>query len=295
MRRTAFLLIVCAVFASACSYGPYMFNVSETKVDERATSIKDLNEDENLNPPGSIEDLGERYTFLIIADPHTGPRVSGSVAARFLAKYDAWINGADEREKPRFIVNLGDVLDSGKQSQADTYQEMVGRMGSAIGGENAGKLPHYGVIGNHDLYASDGWDVWARNFYPHTSYYRFKIGGFSYYFLDTGNGTLGKPQLEDLEKRLAEDENAKIVLMHYPVVSDSSFCLQNTVERNRLLRDFAGSNVKMIFSGHYHRGDTHRYGSMTEVTVKSFGFNGTALLVTVDNATQSITWREINF
>ncbi|MDE7391773.1 MAG: hypothetical protein K2M90_04830 [Treponemataceae bacterium] len=100
---------------------------------------------------------------------------------------------------------------------------------------------------------------------------------------------------EDLEKRLADDKNAIIVLMHYPVVSDSSFCLQNTVERNRLLRDFANSNVKMIFSGHYHRGDTHHYGSMTEVTVKSFGFNGTALLVTVDNATQSIKCREINF
>lgn len=270
-----------------------MFNVSETKVDERATNIIDLNEneDEKLNPPGSIEDLGEIYTFLIIADPHTGSRVSGSVAERFLAKYNEWLSGPDGHDKPRFIINLGDVLDSGKQSQADDYHALMKKL-DTVANES---LPHYSVIGNHDLYASDGWDVWARNFYPHTSYYRFKIGDFSYYFLDTGNGTLGKPQLEDLEKRLAEDKNAKIVLMHYPVVSDSSFCLQNTVERNRLLRDFAGSNVKMIFSGHYHRGDTHHYGSMTEVTVKSFGFNGTALLVTVDNATQSVTWREINF
>ena len=294
MRRIAFLLIVCAVFASSCSYGPYMFNVSETKVDERATSITDLNEDEQLNPPGNIEDFGETYTFLIIADPHTGPRVSGSVAERFLAKYDEWLSGADERDKPRFIINLGDVLDSGKQSQADDYHAFMKQLGTVADDFNE-LLPHYSVIGNHDLYASDGWDVWARNFYPHTSYYRFKIGGFSYYFLDTGNGTLGKPQLEDLERHLAKDEKAKIVLMHYPVVSDSSFCLQNTVERNRLLRDFADGNVKMIFSGHYHRGDTHRYGGMTEVTVKSFGFNGTALLVTVDNVTQSVTWREINF
>ena len=268
-----------------------MFNVSETKVDERATNIIDLNEDET---PGSIEDLGEIYTFLIIADPHTGPRVSGSVAERFLAKYDEWLSKAKECDKPRFIINLGDVLDSGKQSQADDYHAFMKNLDTVADGFNK-SLPHYSVIGNHDLYASDGWDVWARNFYPHTSYYRFKIDKFSYYFLDTGNGTLGKPQLEDLEKRLAEDENAKIVLMHYPVVSDSSFCLQNTVERNRLLRDFADGNVKMIFSGHYHRGDTHHYGSMTEVTVKSFGFNGTALLVTVDNATQSVTWREINF
>lgn len=266
-----------------------MFNVSETKVDERATNIKEI------DSPVNIKDSDEQsYTFLIIADPHTGSRVSGSVAERFLAKYNEWLSGASECDKPRFIINLGDVLDSGKQSQADDYYALMKELGTVADDFNE-SLPHYSVIGNHDLYASDGWDVWKRNFYPHTSYYRFKIGRFSYYFLDTGNGTLGKPQLEDLEKRLAEDENAKIVLMHYPVVSDSSFCLQNTVERNRLLRDFAGSNVKMIFSGHYHRGDTHRYGSMTEVTVKSFGFNGTALLVTVDNATQSITWREINF
>ncbi|MDE7227093.1 MAG: metallophosphoesterase [Treponemataceae bacterium] len=294
MRRIAFLLIACAVFASSCSYGPYMFNVSETKVDERATSITDLNEDEQLNPPGNIEVFGETYTFLIIADPHTGPRVSGSVVKRFRAKYDAWINEAADYEKPRFIINLGDVLDSGKQSQADDYHAFMKQLDTVANDFNE-SLPHYSVIGNHDLYASDGWDVWARNFYPHTSYYRFKIDKFSYYFLDTGNGTLGKPQLEDLEKQLVDDKNAKIVLMHYPVVSDSSFCLQNTVERNRLLRDFADGNVKMIFSGHYHRGDTHRYGGMTEVTVKSFGFNGTALLVTVDNATQSITCQEINF
>ncbi|MDE6736607.1 MAG: metallophosphoesterase [Treponemataceae bacterium] len=285
MRRIAFLLIACAVFASSCSYGPYMFNVSETKVDERATNIKEI------DSPGNIEDFGETYTFLVIADPHTGPRVSGSVADRFLVKYNEWINGPDGHDKPRFIINLGDVLDSGKQSQADDYHAFKKQL-DTVANE---LLPHYSVIGNHDLYASDGWDVWARNFYPHTSYYRFKIDKFSYYFLDTGNGTLGKPQLEDLEKHLADDKNAKIVLMHYPVVSDSSFCLQNTVERNRLLRDFADGNVKMIFSGHYHRGDTHRYGSMTEVTVKSFGFNGTALLVTVDNATQSVTCQEINF
>lgn len=285
MRRIAFLLIACAVLASSCSYGPYMFNVSETKVDERATNIAEIDSPKT-------EDM--RYSFLIIADPHTGPRVSGSVAGHFLAAYNKWMNEADERDKPRFVVNLGDVLDSGRQSQADEYQAFMQQLGTVADDFNE-SLPHYSVIGNHDLYASDGWDVWKRNFYPHTSYYRFVIGGFSYYFLDTGNGTLGKPQLEDLEKRLAEDKNAKIVLMHYPVVSDSSFCLQNTVERNRLLRDFADGNVKMIFSGHYHRGDTHHYGNMTEVTVKSFGFNGTALLVTVDNATQSITWREINF
>lgn len=285
MRRIAFLLIACAVLASSCSYGPYMFNVSETKVDERATNIAEIDSPKT-------EDM--RYSFLIIADPHTGPRVSGSVADRFLAAYNKWMNEADERDKPRFVVNLGDVLDSGRQSQADEYQAFMQQLGTVADDFNE-SLPHYSVIGNHDLYAGDGWDVWKRNFYPHTSYYRFEIGGFSYYFLDTGNGTLGKPQLEDLEKRLSEDKNAKIVLMHYPVVSDSSFCLQNTVERNRLLRDFANSNVKMIFSGHYHRGDTHHYGDMTEVTVKSFGFNGTALLVTVDNATQSITWREINF
>lgn len=285
MRKIAVLLLACALSVSSCSYGPYMFNVSETKVDERATDIAEI------DPPKTE---GTTYSFLIITDPHTGSRVPRSVAERFLAIYETMMAEADDTARPQFIINLGDVLDSGRQSQADEYEEFVGRLGSAARIRHE-TLPHYSVIGNHDLYASDGWDVWKRNFYPHTSYYRFKIGGFSYYFLDTGNGTLGKAQLEDLEKHFAVDGNAKIVLMHYPVVSDSSFCLQNTVERNRLLRDFANNNVKVIFSGHYHRGDERRYGGMTEVTVKSFGFDDTALLVTVDETAQSITWREINF
>ena len=278
MRRLAFLLLVCAAFVSSCSFGPYMLNVSETKVDERAKNIK------IIAPPKTTE---KKYSFLIITDAHFGSRVSSSLADDFLKKF--------KELNVSFIINLGDTLDSGKQGQGDDYQAMVEKMGSSAR-SLSDLLPHYAVIGNHDLYASDGWDVWSRNFYPHTSYYTFTLDGFAYYFLDTGNGTLGKPQLEDLERQFARDRSTpKIILMHYPVVSDTSFCLQNSLERNRLLSDFAKANVKMIFSGHYHPGDEHNYGSFSEVTIKSFGFYNTALLVTVNNETKSISYQRISF
>lgn len=285
MRRLAFLLLPFAALAVSCSYGPYMLNITETKVDERATSIKEI------PPPES--DFGSAYSFLIITDAHFGARGSDSLADRFLEKYNEIMSESSEEEKPRFIINLGDTMDSGKQEQADGYCAMIEKIGSSA--RTLSKtMPHYSIVGNHDLYAGDGWEVWERNFYPHTSYYTFNLGGIEYYFLDTGNGTLGKPQLADLEARLSCDTSTpKIVFMHYPFVNDTPFCLQNTLERNRLLSIFAKSNVKTVFSGHYHLGGERNYGSFKDVTLKSFGYHHNAMLVTVRGET--VLYKKITF
>ena len=179
------------------------------------------------------------------------------------------------------------------------YRDLLARLATPtdVTDPESKTMMHYTVIGNHDLYASDGWDVWERNFYPHTSYYTFKLRSFAYYFLDSGNATLGKPQLEDLEAHLKADPSTpKIIFIHYPVVSNlTEYCLQNTLERNRLLSDFAKSNVRLIFSGHFHPGSAQSYGTFKEKTVKSFGFNDVALLVTVNDETQTISYEEIDF
>ena len=276
-----------------------MFNISETKVDERATSLATV-----LSPEQTEGAFGPVYTFLIIADPHFGSDSSNEHADVFVKKYNALLadDTVSDAYKPKFIVNLGDIMDAGKQGQANMYRALLAKLhvDTDMTNPEGHQMMHYTVIGNHDLYASDGWETWKMNFYPHTSYYKFEVGAgdkkFSYYALDSGNGTLGKPQLEDLELRLAADPNPKIIFIHYPVVSNlTEYCLQNTLERNRLLSDFAKSNVKIIFSGHFHPGSSQSYGDFKEKTVKSFGYNDTALLVIVNNETQTVTYEEITF
>ena len=299
MKKLAFLLAVLSILVSSCSYGNYMLHFNGSQVDDRISSIVTI-------PASELPAItaGSSYSFLIIADAHYGSSKTNKHTDRFIEKFTLALENADETKRPRFIINLGDIMDDGLQSEATDYLALEKKL-KVIAKEKLGlsspdDYKTFSIIGNHDLYDEDGWETWKKNFYPatkyRTSYFRFTLGSFSYYFLDTGNATLGLTQLEDLEKQLPSDSNPKIVFQHYPIVLDvSSFCLQNTLERNRLMRDFARSNVRNIFTGHYHPGNSNDFGNFVEKTVKSFGYNDVALLVTVDDAKKSVSYEEIKF
>lgn len=298
------LCLLAAILISSCSLGNYMLNIYGSRVDDRATSIVTL-------PAGDLPVLSENaYSFLILTDAHFGAGKTNKRLDAFLTRYkQLFTSDVPSKDRPLFIINIGDITDNGFQGQADDYLALEKKMRKiALGYDENAEVPDtelekfkvYATIGNHDLYTQDGWDIWVRNYFPAkkygTSYYRFTLGSFSYYFLDAGNGTLGQPQLEDLETRLATDATPKIVFLHYPTVLNiSSFSLQNTLERNRLLNDFAKSNVRNIFTGHYHPGNDNNFGNFVEKTVKSFGYKEIVLLVHVNDALQMVTYEEISF
>ena len=284
-----------------------MLNFFGNRVDDRAATITTL-------PAADLpEALGEQYSFLIIADAHFGSKSTNQHLDRFLAKFKELCEAADKTKRPAFLINLGDIMDDGFQKEADAYLALEKKMKKiALGKGVDDDVPEatlatyrtYAIVGNHDLYAQDGWDIWTRNIFPgtkyNTSYYNFTLGGFTYYFLDTGNATLGLAQLEDLEKRLSADAKPKLVFMHYPISLDNSliftsFCLQNTKERNRLIHDFVRSDVRQVFTGHYHPGNENDFGNLREKTVKSFGYKEIVLLVHVDDSTKSVSYEEISF
>ena len=279
---------------SACSYGVYWATVTGSRVEDRATSLLTLTG--NDVPEEAVKALGSAYSFVIITDAHIGAsKVDTAKHNDFAAWFEKQLQNSDAKKRPAFILNLGDTMDSGKESQADEFNAFTDRL-AALAKSTLGVSDYkvYAILGNHDLYPSDGWDVFKKTLYPHTSYYKFAIGSLTYYFLDTGNGTLGNPQLTSLHDALFADSNTKIILMHYPLFSELSiFCLQDTIERNRLISYFAKTNVKYVFNGHYHPGGGYDYGPFKEVTIESFGFKQVALLVTVDG--QEITTEEISF
>ncbi|MBQ9630195.1 MAG: metallophosphoesterase, partial [Treponema sp.] len=104
-----------------------------------------------------------------------------------------------------------------------------------------------------DLYKNE-WNYFKETVFPHTTFFHFKSKSFSWYFLDTGNLTLGINQYTALEKALKNDNSQKLIFSHIPLYSNGEFYAspQDTIERNLLISLFKKTNVKMYFAGHTH-------------------------------------------
>ena len=283
--------LILLLSATACSYGAYFLRFDEESPESRAKSALTLNDDDL--PPLTAH----RYSFVIITDTHFGASKSRN-DDKFIAWLDTQLDAADEGLRPRFVVNLGDTLDSGRDGQADDYIAFCEQLQETAARHNLPRFPVYAVLGNHDTY-NNGWEVWKRRVYPYTSYYTFTTAdGFSYYFLDSGNGTLGEAQLNDVIARMKDDPRPKLVFTHYPIYGNAIyyFTLQDTMERNLLIDAFARNNVRYIFAGHDHKDHRNTFkDDFREHDIASFLYSDVCSLVTIDETTGGVTSKNIDF
>ncbi|MBO7122614.1 MAG: metallophosphoesterase [Treponema sp.] len=289
--------IVFSLILASCNYGLPMFLFTETGVEDRATKALPL-----FGP--NLPQVGYRgkYSFIVLTDSHFGDSKHERRDQNFLLVFTTLLQTADPALRPSFIVNLGDSMDGGHESEADSFNATA-----AVWIETAKKelgvsdYKVYSILGNHDLYNS-GWEVWRRKIYPYTSYYTFTLnaGGpynFDFWFLDTGNGTLGANQIEDLENNLKKSARPKIVFMHYPVYAGGIFyfALDDVQERSILISDFAANNVKYVFEGHKHSIHSYDYKSFKEEVVGAYLENKVFGLVTVDESTGSVSFARMGY
>ncbi len=291
--------LVIAILLSACNYGFPIFSYGGTGVEDRAKTAAELSGDQLPALPN-----GGKYSFIVLSDSHFGSTKSDRAEERFLKTFKELLQTPDQSLRPRFIVNLGDTLDGGRSGEADSFNAVRAtwiEAGKAALGTSDYKV--YSILGNHDLY-NDGWDVWKKKIYPYTSFYKFTLnsggaanGGFDFLFLDSGNGTLGGPQIEDLEKKLRSSARPKIILTHYPIYAGGIFyfALGDTEERARLISDFAGGNVKYIFEGHYHPYRDFDFGPFKEADVGAYLEKKKFGLVTVDETTASVSFTRMGY
>lgn len=262
-----------------------MFEFEEDSVNERSHSVTAI-------APPDINGSSV-YSFIVITDPHFGASEKRHDDA-FINWFSAQLD-ADDAMKPRFMVCLGDTMDSGNSSGANDYNEFCAKL-KLIAEEKSGiKFAAYSILGNHDLY-NNGWEVWQRKIYPHVSYYKFAINKISYYFLDSANGSLGQKQIKNLESQLAADSNPKIIFSHYAIYAGGIlyFTIQDTLERNRLISDFARNNVKFVFAGHAHTNHSSNTGFEERVTA-SYLYSRAFRLVTVNEETGAISESLLHF
>lgn len=202
-----------------------------------------------------------RVKAMIITDLQIGDKTA------FIPE-EAFYQSVIEKE-PDMILVLGDIAHHGKESEYQEYKAFIDDIPTHL--PNGQKIPVYCALGNHDLYSS-GWELYKKYTTPDSNFYRLKTRNVSWYFVDSGGGTLGKTQLSFLKKEFQQDPNYKFVFTHYPFYGDEDltyFSLGNIRERAFLLDLCAKSNVKAIYSGHFHDGGYHDFGPFYEKVVTS--------------------------
>ncbi|MCR5763168.1 MAG: metallophosphoesterase [Treponema sp.] len=282
-RFLSLIFIPVSLSFFSCSYGFQKFLDHGESVEERLCDLTDIT-------AASVS--GSPYSFLIITDVHFG----NSKSRRdddFINVLQSKINDGTISPAPSFAVCLGDIADHGKRSEYEQYNNFASRIEGIIGGKV------YNVVGNHDLY-NNGWDEYEELIYPYVNFYRFSIGSISYYFLDTGSGSMGKPQFNSFKSAMANDSNYKIVCTHYPAYGTSDFfasyySLQNTLEADQVLTLLKESNVIAYLSGHMHAEHHTNFGSFTEYVVPAFLSNEKFAVMTVNESSHSASYESYGY
>lgn len=267
MKRFGCLYIVLCFFSLfffSCSYGWDDFFYREDQVNSRSDSIVRLDGTSFAPSVGS----DKCFSVILMTDVHFGKE--GGKNPEYILSWVKAKSGflAAEGFPAKFIICLGDVTSSASLKEYSDYVDLC----TGIKGETG--LQVYTIPGNHDLYNS-GWSYWSTMVYPYFGAYKFttanEFGAYSWYFLDTANGTLGNEQLEDLSSMMENDPNYKVVLSHYPIYGDGMwyYILQNENERDTLVQLFAKNNVKLVLEGHMHLEKNCHFGAYFEEKVLS--------------------------
>ena len=200
MKKTHLILLfaAAAIFATGCDrldIAGMVVNRSDTE--ERVADWLDYNA-QNSEPV--IENVPDEYCIYSTSDSHYSDRDGFELQG---PKDRLYKYVTVERNDPKAIFSLL-VGDLANQSGEAGYRRADSSM--RFNAETQVKNdPCFPVLGNHDLYYD------CAKFYKqyfHTSTYTVTVktvGGFKdlYIFLDSGNGTHGKRQLEWLEEKLS--------------------------------------------------------------------------------------------
>lgn len=256
--KNSFILFIFFISASlvSCEFGLHEFLYRPDSVSDRSTRIVDL-------PHQPVVPVDKKFRCVIFTDIHFGKNHK-----RYDEEFLKWLRDKPTSDKPLFVISLGDIADHGKENEYKEYAAFLDKIKSICTDSD---FRIYTAVGNHDLLNS-GWRHWKKYVYPHVPYYRFKTGKFSWYFIDTGNGVLGEPQLTNLVQEMRADPNPKFVFSHYAIYGGGIpyFVMLNQKERAIIIDTFARNNVKAFFAGHYHNSMIkYDYGYFFELVVKS--------------------------
>ena len=266
MKKTHLITIAAAmILATSCNrldIAGMVVNRSDTE--ERVADWIDYN---NQYGEPVIENAHDEYHIYSCSDSHYSERDS-IVPQGEKDRLYKYITA--ERNDPMaiFAIHAGDMVnESGEKGFLMTEAALEYNPET-----QAEDDPCFLVMGNHDVYF-DCAPYFKQHF--HTSTYTVTVktvGGYQdlYIFLDSGNGTHGKRQLEWLEEKLSHREDYRhcIVISHNwlfrtsynytttPAANlpqDEQYAFMDLMSRN---------NVEVVLMGHFHMREQRQFGGV---------------------------------
>jgi 3',5'-cyclic AMP phosphodiesterase CpdA len=194
-----------------------------------------------VNPKRIIPRVGGpgSMTFATVSDMHLTDSVSASMLNRAVSAINAG-------KQVQFVAGLGDFADAGRYEELRLAKHALDRI----------EKPYYIVPGNHDLNPTlaDPYQNFNRVFAWNN--WDQQIGGWRFFGIDSNAGdgievTIPEEQLGWLRERLGESSQQPIGLfLHHPLNPNSK--LYRVVNAEEVLAIFAGHNLRLVASGHYH-------------------------------------------
>ena len=259
------LAAACMILSTGCNrldIAGMVVNRSDTE--ERVADWLDYNAQ---NGEHVIENAPDEYHIYSCSDSHYSER-DNIVPQGEKDRLYKYITA--ERNDPMavFAIHAGDMVnESGETGFIMT--EAALQYNAETQAEDD---PCFLVIGNHDVYY-DCAKFFKQHF--HTSTYTVTVktvSGFKdlYIFLDSGNGTHGKRQLEWLEEKLSHREDYRhcMVISHnwlfrtsYNYTTTPAANLPQD-EQYAFMDLMSNNNVEMVIMGHFHMREQRQFGGV---------------------------------
>ena len=268
MKNIHLILIAATMMLAGCNrldIAGMVVNRSDTEA--RVADWIDYNA-QNGEPV--INNVPDEYRVYSCSDSHYSGRDS-IVPQGEKDRLYKYITAERNDPKAIFAIHAGDMVnESGETGFIMT--EAALQYNAETQAEND---PCFLVMGNHDVYF-DCADFFKQHF--HTSTYTVTVktvGGFQdlYIFLDSGNGTHGKRQLEWLEEKLTHraDYRHCIVISHnwlfrtsYNYTTTPAANLPQD-EQYAFMDLMSQYNVEMVIMGHFHMREQRQFGGVQYV------------------------------
>ena len=287
MKKLTYILFFAAslMLVSSCNRLDVLgMVVNRSDTEERVADWLDW---DNQNPPFVINDVPDNYTFYSCSDSHIND--DNSRLAQYITKERNDLHAV-------FSILAGDLAnESGERPFILTDSAMMFNPAKHLKND-----PCFPIIGNHDVYFNCA-EYYKQHF--HTSTYTVTVntrGGYKdlFIFLDSGNGTHGRRQLDWLEEQLSHrtDYRYCFVISHnwlfrttYNYTTTPAANLPE--EEQYAFMDLMSHNaVDMVIMGHFHYRDTKTFGGVKYVMTDNLNDSKTAPSYLVVNCADKITY-----
>jgi predicted phosphodiesterase len=203
--------------------------------------------------------FAENIKFIQVTDVHLND--NNEYSKKVL---ESAVEDINNQQGISFVVFTGDNIGSPREENLRSFLRLVSKL----------NVPYYIVLGNHDVYKSNGLSkvryfelVKSHKFLFHQRKpnYKFKKNGFVFLLVDGAKevipGTVGyyrKDTLDWVEKELRKNKRKDVVIfqhfpVEYPEISESRIKSHKTykVEEYQALLE-KHTNVLAVVSGHFH-------------------------------------------